>query len=330
MDRKRAAVLVVGGAGYVGCHAARELRRRGYEAILYDNLSTGHKSLAQGFELIIGDIADSAKLKPALERVQAVMHFAAHAYVGESVTNPRKYFANNIVGGLTLLNAVIDSPVRKLIFSSTCATYGVPEIVPISETAARLPVNPYGVTKLAFEHALEAYGRAYGLRFVAFRYFNAAGADESGEIGEIHVPESHLIPSAFEAIHGERGEFEIFGSDYPTPDGTCIRDYIHVNDLADAHVRGIEYLEQGSSIALNLGTGQGHSVHEVISTIERVTGQKVPKRVAPRREGDPPRLVSDPSQAEKVLEWKANRSLEQIVSTAWKWDQNRRPAAISR
>ena len=330
MEKKRAAVLVVGGAGYIGCHAARELRRRGYEAIIYDNLSTGHKSLAQGFEFVLGDIADSAKLKPLLERVQAVMHFAAHAYVGESVANPRKYFQNNIVAGLALLNAVIDSPVRKLIFSSTCATYGIPEIVPMSEKAARLPVNPYGATKLSFEHALEAYDRAYGLRFVSFRYFNAAGADESGEIGEIHVPESHLIPSAFEAIHGERRELEIFGSDYPTPDGTCIRDYIHVNDLADAHVRGIEYLEQGSSIALNLGTGQGHSVHEVISTIERVTGQKVPKRVAPRREGDPPRLVADPSQAEKVLEWKANRSLEQIVSTAWKWDQNRRPAAISR
>jgi UDP-glucose-4-epimerase GalE len=330
MDKKGVAVLVVGGAGYIGCHAARELRRRGYEAILYDNLSTGHKSLAQGFELIIGDIADSAKLKSLLERVQAVMHFAAHAYVGESVANPRKYFENNIVGGLALLNAVIDSPVRKLIFSSTCSTYGVPEVVPISEKAARLPVNPYGATKLSFEHALEAYGRAYGLRFVSFRYFNAAGADESAEIGEIHVPEPHLIPSAFEAIHGERRELEIFGTDYPTPDGTCIRDYIHVNDLADAHVRGIEYLEQGSSTALNLGTGQGHSVHEVISTIERVTGQKVPKRVAARREGDPPRLVADPSLAEKVLQWKAKRSLEQIVATAWMWDQNRRQVAISR
>jgi UDP-glucose-4-epimerase GalE len=330
MDKKGAAVLVVGGAGYIGCHAARELRRRGYEAILYDNLSTGHKSLAQGFELIIGDIADSAKLRSVLERVQAVMHFAAHAYVGESVANPRKYFENNIVGGLALLNAVIDSPVRKLIFSSTCATYGVPEVVPISEKAARLPVNPYGATKLSFEHALEAYSRAYGLRFVSLRYFNAAGADESGEIGEIHEPEPHLIPSAFEAIHGERRELEIFGTDYPTPDGTCIRDYIHVNDLADAHVRGMEYLEQGSSIALNLGTGQGHSVHEVISMIERVTGQKVPKRVAPRREGDPPRLVADPSLAEKVLRWRAKHLLEQIVATAWKWDQNRRQVAISR
>jgi UDP-glucose-4-epimerase GalE len=330
MNQRRGAVLVVGGAGYIGCHAARELRRRGYEAIIYDNLSTGHKFLAEGFELIVGDIAESDKLKTVLERVQAVMHFAAHAYVGESVANPRKYFQNNIVGGLSLLNAVLDSPVRKLIFSSTCATYGVPETLPITEKAARLPVNPYGATKLTFEHALEAYDRAYGLRFVSFRYFNAAGADESGEVGEKHVPEPHLIPAAFEAVHSERSELEIFGSDYPTPDGTCIRDYIHVNDLADAHVRGIEYLEQGSSTALNLGTGRGHSVHQVISMIERVTGQRVPQRIAPRREGDPPQLVADPSQAQKVLEWKATRSLEQIVATAWKWDENRRRGRFPR
>ena len=323
-------MLVVGGAGYIGCHAARELGRRGYEAIIYDNLSTGHKFLAEGFELIVGDIADSDKLKTVLQRVQAVMHFAAHAYVGESVANPRKYFQNNVLGGLSLLNAVVDSPVRKLIFSSTCATYGVPETPRITEKAARLPVNPYGATKLTFEHALEAYDRAYGLRSVSFRYFNAAGADESGEVGELHMPEPHLIPAAFEAVHGERSELEIFGTDYPTPDGTCIRDYIHVNDLADAHVRGIEYLEQGSSTALNLGTGRGHSVHQVISMIEQVTGQRVPKRIAPRREGDPPQLVADPSQAEKVLQWKATRSLEQIVATAWKWDQDRRRGRVPR
>ena len=324
MNQRGGAVLVVGGAGYIGCHAARELRRRGYEAIIYDNLSPGDKFLAEGFELIVGDIADSDKLNRVLGRVQAVMHFAAHAFVGESVANPRKYFQNNVVGGLSLLDAVVDSPVRKLIFSSTCATYGVPETLPITEKAVRLPVNPYGATKLSFEHALEAYDRAYGLRFVSFRYFNAAGADESGEVGGKHTPETHLIPSAFEAIHGERSELEIFGTDYPTPDGTCIRDYIHVNDLADAHVRGIEYLEQGSSTALNLGTGRGQSVNEVISMIERVTGERVPKRIAPRREGDPPQLVADPSHAEKVLQWTAIRSLEQIVATAWKWHQNRR------
>lgn len=324
MESKRASVLVVGGAGYIGCHAARELRRRGCEVIVYDNLSTGYRFLADGFELTVGDIADSAKLKTVLRRVDAVMHFAAHAYVGESVSNPRKYFQNNVIDGLCLLNAAVDCGVRKFIFSSTCAIYGIPQIIPMTEKTQRLPINPYGATKLAFENALEAYGRAYGLRFVCFRYFNAAGADESGEVGEVHVPETHLIPSAFEAIHGERPELEIFGTDYPTPDGTCIRDYIHVNDLAEAHVVGIEYLEQGESTALNLGTGQGHSVREVISTIERVTGRRVPQRIAPRRVGDPPQLIADPSLAQRVLNWKAKRSLEDIVATAWKWDQRRR------
>jgi UDP-glucose-4-epimerase GalE len=328
MSSRQTAVLVVGGAGYIGCHAARELRRRGYAAIIYDNLSTGHRYLAEGFELIVGELADSAKLKPVLQRVDTVMHFAAHAYVGESVANPRKYFQNNVVDALCLLNAVVDSGVRKFIFSSTCATYGIPATVPITEKLPRSPVNPYGATKLAFENALEAYSHAYGLRFVSFRYFNAAGADESGEVGEVHVPETHLIPSAFEAIHGDRPELEIFGTDYPTPDGTCIRDYIHVTDLSEAHVLGVEYLERGSSIALNLGTGQGHSVLEVISTIERVTGRRVPRRIAARRPGDPPQLVADPSQAENVLNWKAKRSLEDIVATAWRWDQKRCKAPI--
>jgi len=326
---KQAAVLVTGGAGYIGCHAARELRSRGYEAIVYDNLSTGHRFLANGFELVVGDIADSDKLKTVLRRVEAVMHFAAHAYVGESVSNPRKYFQNNLVDALCLLNAAVDCGVKKFVFSSTCATYGIPQVIPMTEKAARMPINPYGATKLAFENALEAYSHAYGLRFVSFRYFNAAGADESGEIGEVHEPETHLIPSAFEAIRGERAELEIFGTDYPTPDGTCIRDYIHVNDLAEAHVLGIEYLERGDSIALNLGTGQGNSVREVIAMIERVTGRRVPQRISPRREGDPPQLVADPSLVYKVLKWKARRSLQDIVATAWKWDQSRSKASAS-
>ena len=312
-------VLVVGGAGYIGIHAAHALKRRGQEAILYDNLSTGHRSLADGFDLVVGELTDSAKLASVLARVDAVMHFAAFAYVGESVTNPRKYFKNNVLDGLLLLNAVADSKVRKFIFSSTCAVYGMPEKVPIAEDTPRQPVNPYGATKLAFETALEAYGRAYGIRYVSFRYFNAAGADEDGTIGELHDPETHLIPVAFEAVRGQRPELEIFGTDYPTPDGTCIRDYIHVSDLAEAHVMGLDYLEQGESTALNLGSGQGHSVKEVISTIERVAGRKVPTKIAARRPGDPPRLVADPSRAEKLLNWKAKRSLEEIVSTAWKW-----------
>jgi UDP-glucose-4-epimerase GalE len=320
-------VLVVGGAGYIGSHVAHLLKRRGHDAIIYDNLSTGHAELAQGFELIVGDISDSAKLAQVLRRVDAVMHFAAHAYVGESVLNPRKYFQNNVLDGLALLHAVLDSKVRKFIFSSTCAVYGVPARSPIAEETPRLPVNPYGASKLALENALEAYGRAYGLGFVIFRYFNAAGADEDGEIGEIHAPETHLIPSAFEAVKGERAALEIFGDDYPTRDGTCVRDYIHVSDLAEAHVTGLEYLEHGSSAVVNLATGRGNSVKEVISMIEHVSGRKVPARIAPRRPGDPAELVADPTFGEKLLSWKAKRSLEQIVWTAWKWDQNRRKRA---
>jgi len=317
-------ILVVGGAGYIGSHAAHSLRRQGHEVIIYDNLSTGFKELADGFELVIGDIADSAKLAGVLRRVDAVMHFAAHAYVGESVTDPRKYFQNNLQSAMVLLNAVVDSPVRKFIFSSTCAVYGTPDKLPITEETPRLPVNPYGASKMAFEYALDAYDRAYGLRFVSFRYFNAAGADENGLVGELHYPETHLIPCAFEAIQQKRAALEVFGDDYPTPDGTCIRDYIHVTDLAEAHVLGVEHLSHGGeSVKVNLGTGTGASVNEVVSTIERVTGQKVPKRIAPRRAGDPPELVADPGRAQKLLNWRAKRSLEQIVSTAWAWELSR-------
>ncbi len=318
------AVLVVGGAGYIGSHAAHVLRRKGHEVIIYDNLSTGHKQLAEGFELVVGDIGDSQKLSSLLRRCDAVMHFAAHAYVGESVENPRKYFHNNVTAGLALLDSVMESRVRKFIFSSTCAVYGDPVKVPITESNPRQPVNPYGATKLAFENALEAYGRAYGLRFVSFRYFNAAGADEGGTIGELHQPETHLIPLIFQAIQGKRAALEIFGDDYPTPDGTCIRDYIHVNDLAEAHVLGLEYLAKSDSIAMNLGTGKGYSVHEVVSTVERVTGHKVPTHIGPRRAGDPAELVADPSLVENLLKWKAKRSLEEIVSTAWTWAQKGR------
>jgi UDP-glucose-4-epimerase GalE len=316
-------VLVIGGAGYIGSHAAHALKRKGYEVIIYDNLSTGQASLAEGFELVVGDIVDTAKMTAVLRRVDSVMHFAANAYVGESVSHPRKYFQNNLVAGLSLLDAVLDSKVRKFIFSSTCAVYGTPAKVPITEDTPRLPVNPYGASKLAFEYALEAYDRAYGLRFVSLRYFNASGADESGKIGEIHHPETHLIPVAFEAIHEERSVLEIYGDDYPTPDGTCVRDYIHVSDLAQAHVLGLEHLDGGKSAELNLGTGTGHSVREVISTIERISGREVPKRVSPRRPGDPAELVADPTRAEKMLNWKATRSLEDIVTTAWKWSEKR-------
>ncbi len=321
------AVLVVGGAGYIGSHAAHALKRRGYEVIIYDNLVAGHAELAQGFELIVGDIADRTKLSQVMRRVDAVMHFAAYAYVGESVVNPRKYFQNNVLDGLSLLHTVLDANVRKFVFSSSCAVYGVPAKVPITEDMPRFPVNPYGVTKLIFEQALESYGPAYGLGYVCLRYFNAAGADEDGTIGEIHKPETHLIPSAFEAVRGERPALDIFGDKYPTPDGTCVRDYIHVSDLAEAHVQGLEYITGKNSTAINLGTGKGNSILEVLSTIKSVTGREVPSRMAPARAGDPPELVADPTRAEKLLGWKAKRSLEQIVSTAWKWAERAQPKA---
>src|SRR5229473_8251564 len=237
------AILVSGGAGYIGSHAARALRRRGHEVVIYDNLSTGHAFLADGFQLIVGQIADTSKLAPTMRRVDAVMHFAAHAYVGESVGNPRKYFRNNVLGALSLLNSVLDTGIRRFVFSSTCAVYGVPGQIPITEQTPREPVNPYGASKLFFENALEAYSSAYGLRSVSLRYFNAAGADDSGEIGEIHDPETHLIPLALAASTANGSELQVFGSDYPTSDGTCVRDYIHVNDLADAHVRALQHLE---------------------------------------------------------------------------------------
>ena len=315
------AVLVVGGAGYIGSHAAHVLRRKGYDVIIYDDLSTGHKTLADGFDLVIGDIADSAKIAKLLSRCDAVMHFAAHAYVGESVQNPKKYFHNNVTAALTLLDTVMESRVRKFIFSSTCAVYGNPVKVPITEENPRQPVNPYGATKLAFENALEAYGRAYGLRFVSFRYFNAAGADENGKVGELHAPETHLIPLIFQAAQGKRAAVDIFGDDYPTADGACIRDYIHVTDLAEAHVLGLEYLSKGESTAVNLGSGDGYSVKQVVAAVERITGRKVPTHITARRPGDPPELVADPALAEKLLKWKAKRSLDDIISTAWKWAQ---------
>ncbi len=315
-------VLVIGGAGYIGSHTARALKRAGHEVIIFDNLSTGYEFLASGFELIKGDILDAKALNGALSRVDAIMHFAAHAYVGESVANPKKYFHNNVEGGLSLLNAALEADVKKIIFSSTCAVYGEPAKVPIAEDIPREPVNPYGVSKLFFEQALEAYDRAYGFRFASLRYFNAAGADESGEIGELHDPETHLIPLALRAAAGNGPELKVFGSDYPTPDGTCVRDYVHVNDLASAHVKALEHLAGGkTSFAANLGTGTGASVSEVISTVEKVTGKPVPRKIVPRRPGDPPALVANPAKAQALLQWKASRGLLDVVTTAWNWMQ---------
>ena len=315
-------VLVTGGSGYVGSHAARELAEAGHEVIIYDNLSTGHRKLSDGFESIEGDIADGSKLAPLLARVDAVMHFAASAYVGESVHNPRKYFHNNIESALKLADAVLASPVRKFIFSSTCATYGTPARLPITEDMPKEPINPYGATKLFFERVLSAYSVSHGLRYVALRYFNAAGAHVSGMIGEVHDPETHLIPLLLKAVLGTAPPLKVFGNDLDTPDGTCIRDYIHVSDLGAAHVRALDYLANGGeSISLNLGTGRGTSINELMQTFRRLTGLDVPHTYAPPRAGDPPALYADPARAREVLGWVAQRDLDEILISAWKWQQ---------
>jgi UDP-glucose 4-epimerase len=317
-------VLLTGGAGYVGSHAARLLKRSGHEVWLYDNLSNGHRAAAVGGELIEGDLMDGARLAAAFRdhAIDAVMHFAAYAYVGESVTDPAKYYRNNIVGTLTLLDAMRAAGVNRIVFSSTCATYGQPDKVPITESEKQAPINPYGFTKLAIEHALADYSKAYGLGYAALRYFNASGAAEDGSIGEDHKPETHLIPLILQVALGQRDEITVFGDDYPTPDGTCIRDYIHVDDLGRAHIAALERLESRSELKLNLGTGEGASVMEVIDAARRVTGHPIPHRVVPRRPGDPPRLVADASLARKTLDWTPKYvGIEPIVASAWQWHQ---------
>jgi UDP-arabinose 4-epimerase len=326
-DKERSVkILVVGGAGYIGSHTARVLRRAGLEVLIYDNLSTGFDFLAKGFEMVVGDVHDHKKLLDSMKQVDAVMHFAANHYVGESVINPRKYYRNNVEGGLSLLNAVVDSGKKNIvvIFSSTCSVYGAPDKMPINEDYPLTPINPYGVSKVFFEQALQSYDTAYGIRYASLRYFNAAGADESGEVGECHEPEPHLIPLALRAAAGFGPELQVFGTDYPTPDGTCIRDYTNVVDLAEAHVKALQHLLAGNaSFTVNLGTGEGSSVKEVIAAVEEVTGKKVPRKIVPRRPGDPPALVADPTRAQQLLQWKTKRSLRDSVSTAWKWMQHR-------
>jgi UDP-arabinose 4-epimerase len=316
-------ILVTGGAGYIGSHACKTLARAGYCPVAFDNLSRGHREAVRWGPLIEGNIADRAKLSAALDehRVSAVMHFAAFAYVGESVADPAMYYRNNLGGTLSLLEAMREARIDQIVFSSTCATYGNPDDVPIRETAPQLPVNPYGETKLAIERALHWYGQAYGLRSVSLRYFNAAGADPDGEIGELHEPETHLLPLVLQTALGQRSQIDVYGTDYPTPDGTAIRDYIHVQDLAEAHLRALEHLGAGrESTALNLGTGRGHSVREVVRVAEAVSGRPVRCRDAARRPGDPPALVADPSLAALRLGWRARSSdLETIVRTALQW-----------
>jgi UDP-glucose-4-epimerase GalE len=318
-------VLVTGGAGYIGSHAAKALSRAGYRVVVFDNLMAGHREAVKFGELVEGDITDGGAVRAALQRydVGAVMHFAAYLDVGESVRAPVKYYRNNVIGALTVLEAMAASAAPCFVFSSTCATYGEPAEIPIAETHSQRPINSYGETKLVVERALPHFERAYGLRSVALRYFNAAGADPDGEIGEDHSPEIHLIPRAFEAATGGEG-LQVFGDDYPTPDGTCLRDYIHVTDLADAHVRALEAVAGGTgrSTAYNLGTGRPHSVREVINAVERVSGRKVPWTLAPRRPGDPAVLCAAADKARAELGWTPRFSdLESIIQTAWTWHQ---------
>jgi UDP-arabinose 4-epimerase len=320
-------VLITGGAGYIGSHTAKLLAACGHTPIVFDDFTQGHEWAVKWGPLERGSLADQGRLREvfAAHKVEAVVHFAASALVGESMSQPTKYFRNNTVATLNLLDAMREAGVATIVFSSTCATYGDPVRVPIDETHPQTPVNPYGESKLMVEKILRWYGSAYGLKWIALRYFNAAGADPAGEIGEDHDPETHLVPLVIGAALGTRPPVKVFGTDYPTPDGSAVRDYVHVMDLADAHRRALEGLDNGTaSQAINLGTGQGHSVRSVIDTVTRVAGKKVPFEEAPRRAGDPPELVAAPGRARDVLGWSCRyAALEVIVEHAWKWHAGR-------
>lgn len=316
-------ILVTGGAGYIGSHTVRELIQKGHRVVVLDNLSKGHRSALEGVKLVQGDTADRGLLKGLFTEyeVEAVIHFAASSLVGESVRRPSEYYHNNVVKGLTLLDAMVESGVRHLVFSSTAAVYGEPQQVPIPEEHPTAPTNPYGATKLALEGAMRWYGEAYGLRYASLRYFNAAGADPAGDIGEDHDPETHLIPLVLKVALGQMPRLEVFGSDYPTPDGTCVRDYIHVNDLADAHVLALEALSSGApSRVYNLGNGCGYSVLEVIRAAEQLVGRPIAVNYGERRPGDPAALVAGSEKIRAGLGWKPRfTDLQAIIGTAWRW-----------
>ncbi len=322
-------VLVTGGAGYIGSHAAKALAKAGHKPYVLDNLSAGHRWAVNWGPFFELDLAEKDKVAYLLknQRIEAVMHFAASLLVGESVQLPRKYYWNNVVNTLHLLDAMQDAGVNNIVFSSSAATYGNPQQVPIPEDHPKEPVNPYGETKLAMERALQWYGNAYGMKWMALRYFNAAGADIDGELGESHDPEAHIIPLTIKAALGQKPHVEIYGTDYSTPDGSAVRDYIHVTDLGTAHVRALEHLATGGqSRALNLGTGHGYSVREVIQTVGKVSGRNVPFREGPRRAGDPPVLVADARNAGTVLGWTPQHSdLETIIKNAWAWHEKGDP-----
>lgn len=321
------AILVLGGAGYIGSHTALELVKAGNEVVIADNLVTGYrKAIPEGAKFYEGDLRDSDFLDNLFhqEKIDAVIHFAAYSLVGESVTNPLKYYDNNLYGTKVLLEAMLKNNVGKIVFSSTAATYGEPENIPILESDRTCPTNPYGETKLAMEKMFKWTAEAHGLRYVSLRYFNACGADESGTIGEAHNPESHLIPLILQVPNGKRETISIYGTDYDTPDGTCIRDYIHVTDLAQAHILAVKYLANGGkSDIFNLGNGVGYSVREVIETARKVTGHPIPATETSRRAGDPARLVASSEKAKSVLGWKpVHDSLEEIIASAWNWHKN--------
>jgi UDP-glucose-4-epimerase GalE len=317
-------VLVTGGAGYIGSQTAKALAGSGFEPVVLDNFSTGHRGSVKWGPHVEADLADRDAVRQVLaaHRVRAAIHFAASAYVGESVDHPRKYFRNNVVNTLNLLEALVDAGIRQVVFSSSCATYGAPAKIPIAEDQLQTPINPYGESKRFVESVLHWFGLAYRLRWIALRFYNAAGADPEGEVGEDHDPETHLIPNAIQAALGQRRSMELYGTDYPTPDGTAVRDYIHVADLAQAHVLALQYLctAQPEGVALNLGTGKGHSVREVIAAVERVSGRRVAVRAMARRMGDPPVLIADAGKARRLLGWQPRfSSLDTIVETAWRW-----------
>jgi UDP-glucose-4-epimerase GalE len=321
-------ILVTGGAGYIGSHTVKDLAKQGYNTVTLDNLSTGHRRLVTSGDFVEADLRDLDAVRRTMSKfsIEAVIHFAASCYVGESVKEPMKYYENNVLAGMNLLGAMLEHGIRIIIFSSTCSVYGNPVEIPITEAHPQLPINPYGQTKSLFEDILVSYERLHGIRNIRLRYFNAAGCDPEGEIGEIHEPETHLIPLAVEAALGHNPHLEIYGTDYDTPDGTCIRDYIHVCDLADAHIRCLQYLlDGGPSNAYNLGTGTGYSVKQIVDEVESVTGKPVPRVNSPRRPGDPPQLVASAEKIKGELGWSPGlSSIETIVSTAWNWQKRLR------
>jgi UDP-glucose 4-epimerase len=316
-------ICVIGGAGYIGSHAVKLLVEKGHTVTCVDNLSNGHYSAVdKRAKFYIGDLANTFQMIDIFqkEKVEAVMHFAASAYVGESVTDPRKYYRNNVSNTVSMLDAMHATGIRKLVFSSTCATYGIPEKMPMTEDIPQKPINPYGDSKLMVEHILKDVAKAEGLAFAAPRYFNVAGCAPDGAIGEDHRPETHIIPVLLNVVLGKKSHMDLYGTDYPTKDGTCIRDYIHVWDLVEAHLVLLENLKPGQGLFYNLGVGRGYSNREIIQAVEKVTGKKIPVKEAPRRAGDPPELYADPSKVKKELGWSARfTDLDEIVRTAWNW-----------